>query len=322
MRTPLALTSLLITLPLWAQPADLPAPALWVQDDQLQFQGNLKIPTALLEAHHLGMLRALGNGLVLWTVEERDDTENFVQFSFNIANVTTGESRRFFKDLDPFGIGTAWYLQRAQLTPSGRAVLLRVRLSGTGGFVNVYKLMLEPPFYWYELPEETDVWDSASADGLVQARPYWALTADWRSAPTEREARYGTVIVAGQTTPQGRKLWEVPSWRQMPPYAQTDLTSTTVSPDGRHVVFTNPNGLWLVSVRGGEPQPLLPEGLGPIYLYENPVWASDGSGVYVTAYEYSNNDVRNVSLRFVALTAPGQAQLVASNATRLCIPTP
>ncbi len=318
MRASLALTALLIALPLGAQPADLPAPALWVQDDQVHFQGNLKIPTALLQAHHLGMLRALGHGLVLWTVEERDDMENFVQFTCNIANVTTGEDHRFFKDLDPFGIGTAWYLQRAQLTPSGRAVLLRVRLSGTGGFINVYKLMLEPPFYWYELPEDTVVWDSASADGSVQARPYWALTADWRSAPTEREARYGTVIVAGKSTPQGRKLWEVRSWRQMPPYAQTDLTSTAVSPDGRHVAFTNPNGLWLVSVRGGEPRQLCPDDLVAAATCDNVVWSPDGLDIYVTVTKSTDD----VSLMRVDPASPGQAQLVRPNSRLLCIPTP
>jgi hypothetical protein len=309
---------LALTAPLWAQAPDLPPTCLWVQDGQLQFRGNLKVPAALLEAHHIGMLRALGNGRVLWTVEERDDTENFVQFTFNIANVTTGENHRFFQNLDPFGIGTAWYLQRAQMTASGRAVLLRVRLAGTGGFINVYKLMLEPPYYWYALPEETDVWDSASADGSVRAKPYWASTADWRSAPTERESRYGTVIVAGKSTPQGRKLWEVASWRQMPPYAQTDLTSAAVSPDGRQVAFTNPSGLSLAPVQGGAPQQLLPDNLATTTTCASPVWSPDGQGLYVTL----TNNANETSLQRVDLASPGQLQLVRAHARLLCIPTP
>lgn len=319
MRTRLTWAFLLtLATPLWAQAADLPPTCLWVQDDQVQFQGGLKLPAELLAAQHIGMLRPLGNGLVLWTVEQRDDTENFVQFALNIANVRTGENHRFFKTLDPFGIGTAWVLQRAELKPSGRAVLLRVRLSGTGGFINVYKLMLEPPFYWYALPEDTDVWDSASADGSVKARPYWASTADWRSAPAEREGRYGTVIVAGKTTPQGRKLWEVQSWRQVPPYAQTDITSAAVSPDGRQVAFTNPNGLWLASVQGGAPRQLLPDGLVAAAVCEHPVWSPDGHGVHVTIAR----SVDEVSIQRVDVASPGQAQLVRDHAKLLCIPAP
>jgi len=317
MRMTLVVLMLLLVAPLVAQEAALPPTCLWVQDGKVQWQGNLRVPAELLAAGHIGMLRPLGQGLVLWTIEERDDTGNFVQFGFHVANVVTGEDHRFFKDLDPFGIGTAWALQRAELKPSGRAVLLRVRLSGTGGFINVYKLMLEPPYYWYALPEETDVWDSASADGSVHARPYWELAADWRSAPAEREARYGTVIVAGQSTPQGRKLWTVQSWRQMPPHAQTDLTSAVVSPDGRQVACTNPNGLWLASVQGGEPRRLLPDDIAAAATCETPVWSPDGLGVYVTVAKSTDE----VSIQRVDLAAPKQAQVVRANAKLLCIPT-
>ncbi|MCE5240591.1 hypothetical protein LLH23_19195 [bacterium] len=321
MRTPLALTALLTALPLYAQTAALPPTCLWVQEGRVQCQGDVKAPPELLAAEHLGMLRALGRGLVLWTVEERDDTGNLVQFALHVANVRTGGNHRFFKDLDPFGVGTDWRLQRAELTASGRAVLLRVRLPGTGAFIAVYKLMLEPPYYWYALPEETEVWDSAAADGSAKARPYWALAADWRAAATEREGRYATVIVAGKSTPQGRKLWEARTCRDLPPYAETDITSAVVSPDGRQVAFTNPRGLWLVPVAGREPRQILPEGSAPVCVYENPVWSSDGRGLYVTVSEYGSGNTRSTSLKLVDPANPGQATLAGADARLLCIPT-
>jgi hypothetical protein len=315
-RVLLVALTLLLVAPLTAQDTSLPPACLWVQEGRVQFQGDLKVPQELLAAEHVGMLRPLGRGLLLWTVEQRDDTENFVQFSLSLANLRTGENHRFFKILDPFGIGTAWYLQRAELKPSGQAVLLRVRLAGTGGFINVYKLMLEPPYYWYELPEETDVWDSAAADGSVRARPTWDSTPDWRSAPTEREGRYGTVVVAGKSTPQGRKLWEVKSWRETPPYAQTDLTSAAVSPDGRQVAFTNPQGLWLAAVQGGDPLQLMPEDVVASAVCENPVWSADGQAVYVSVVK----SISDVSIQRVDIAQPGQAQRVRDNAKLLCLP--
>jgi hypothetical protein len=312
---------LMLATAVWAQEVALPAACLWVQAGRVQSQGDVKVPPALGEATHIGMLRSLGQGLVLWTVDDRDDTGNLVDFSLSIANVTTGESKQYLKGLDPFGIGTDWMLQRAELTPSGKAVLLRVRLAGTGGFVGVYKLMLEPPCYWYEMNEGTDAWDSVSADGMVKARPSWSLTPDYRTAPTERDARAGTVIVAGKSSPTGRNLWSVKTWRKIPPYAEWDLGRAVVSPDGKQVAFTNPRGLWLAGVGGGEPKLLLPEAKGPVYAYDDPVWSSDGKGVYVTVTEYSNNDVRGVSLKWVGPAAPGKATVARPDAKMLCIPT-
>lgn len=303
--------ALALLLPLAAMAADLPPDCLYVQDGQVQVQGSLQAPAELLQARNVNMLRPLGRGLMLWTVEQRDDTGNLIQFALHLADLRAGTNQQLLKGLDPFGIGTDWMLQRAALQPSGKALLLRVRLGGTGGFVNVYKLMLDGERYFYAMDEGTVVWDSASADGSVVARPYWELAPDWQTAANEREAKYATIIVAGKNTPQGRKLWEIKHHTDIARWAQPDIDSTAVSPDGRSVAYANPEGLWLAAVSGGEPKLLLPAG-EPARYYETPVWHPDGSGIYAI--------VNGGGLIYVNIAEPGLAQPVAPDVTGLCIP--
>jgi len=317
-RLALCLAAALCAISLWAQEAQLPPTCLFIERGRAQFQGDLKLPAEMLQAEHVALLRALGRGLVLWTVQQRDDTGDLIEFALHIADVTTGGNRQYLKGLDPFGIGTEWYLTRATLTASGRAVLVRVRLAGSGGFINVYKLMLEPPHYWYEMAEDTPVWNSQSADGSVQARPVWELTPDWQAVSTERQARYATVIVAGKSTPEGRKLWTVQSSRAIPDWAQPDIDETAVSPDGKLVAFANPRGLWLAPVRGGEPKLLLPSGAGPVQRYHNLVWNEAGSGLYFTSRHLTDEGAPG--LQYLAVNAPGAATIVKPSAENLCLP--
>ncbi|MEN6642755.1 MAG: hypothetical protein ABFE08_09940 [Armatimonadia bacterium] len=295
----------------------LPHDCLWIEDGQVQVQGaGIAAPPELAGARNVELLKPLRDGLLAWTTEARDDTGNLIEFSLNLANVRTGENRRLLKGLDPFGEGTDWTLQRVQLTASGKALLLRIRLSGAGGFVSVYKLLLTPPYIMHPVNEETLVWDDVAADGSLKATPTWELTPDWQQAPAEREARYGSIIVAGKTTPQGRLVWQIGKFSEIPDWADRDITGVATAPDLKRIAYTNARGVWLVGLKG-EPQSLF--AAGEAEGFGDPVWHPDGSGVFVTRNLYLGDGSRRSSVWFVPADGLGQREVVKAQGRGFCL---
>jgi len=295
----------------------LPEDCLWVEDGQVQVQGTgIAAPPELMGARNVEVLKPLRDGLLAWTTEARDDTGNLIEFSLNLANVRTGENRRLLKGLDPFGEGTDWTLQRVQLTESGKALLLRIRLSGTGGFVSVYKLLLSPPYIMHPVDEGTLVWDDMAADGSLKAVPTWELTPDWQQAPTERDARFGTIIAAGKTTPQGRSLWQIRTFSEIPDWADRDVSGVAIAPDLKRLAYANARGVWMVGLRG-EPQSLFGAGEGEGFA--NPVWHPDGEGVFVTRSLYLRDGSSRASIWFIPADASGQREVVKERGRGFCM---
>lgn len=319
LRASLPVLALLLALgatPL-AAALDLPPDSLWLEEDGVKVQGpTLKVPPQLLLADHVTLLAPVGRGLVVYSSEERDDNDSLVHFALDLADLRNGTNRRLLHGLDPFGEGTDWHLQRVQLTDSGRALLLRVRLPGTGRFVQVYKYLLDGSCPMHAVDESTPVWSDASADGSVRVRPTWGLTED---APqlSDNERRYGSLIVAGRSTPAGRWLWRIARHDQIPPWAEAEISDVALSPDGRQAAYTNGSGLWLVQVAGGTPRAALQMPSGD-YVLSQPVFNRDGKGLYFSVRQYVDQPQLRRMVSYVDL-ATGVGAVPREGAWGLCL---
>ena len=129
-----------------ATAVELPQDCLWVEEGTVKVRGpRLQAPPELLRAEHLSLLTPVGKGLLLWAVEQRDETGELTEFRLSLADLKRGRNLELINRTDPFGEGSGWLLQRAQLAEGGKVVLLKIRLTGSGGFSVVYRLRLENP---------------------------------------------------------------------------------------------------------------------------------------------------------------------------------
>lgn len=314
------LAALLILTSLAATAAfafDLPSDSLWLAEGQVKAKGAaLHVPAEMAQATNVATLQAVGKGLVAWTVQQRDADSRIRSFELHLAGVKTGTDRLLLKGVDPFRQGPEWWLQRVQLSESGKALLVRIRLSGSGGFVAVHKVLLDGSGQHYPVPEGTPVWSDISADGRTKVMPTWGLTAD---APhlADNQRKFGSLIVADQRRPRGRWLWKIAHYADIPQWAGYEIESPALSPDGRQIAYACAAGLWVVPVAGGTPRRILEMPTADIVI-DNPVWARDGAGVYFTGVRYSDPSAHEM-LSYVPLKG-GQAATPREGVGRLCLP--
>ncbi|MEI6500896.1 MAG: hypothetical protein WCP21_07695 [Armatimonadota bacterium] len=314
------LVTLLILASLAATSAfafDLPDNSLWLAEGRVRTQGAaLQVPAEMLQATNVNTLQAVGKALVVWTVQQRDADSKILSFELHLADVERGTDRLLLKGVDPFGQGPEWWLQRVQLSKSGKALLVRIRLSGSGGFVEVHKLLLDGSGAHYPVPEGTPVWSDISADGSTQVMPTWGLTAD---APhlADNQRKFGSLIVADTHHPQGRWLWKIAHYADIPQWAGYEIESPALSPDGKQIAYACAAGLWVVPVAGGTPRLVVPMPTADIVV-DDLVWARDGSGVYFTGVRYADPGAREM-ISYVPLKG-GLAWTVRGDAGRLCLP--
>lgn len=300
-----------------AMALDLPDNCLWLEGGKIKSQGAaLQVPAEMLGATGVNSLQAVGKGLVVWAVDQRDGDGNILSFALHLADVRHGTDQLVLKGVDPFGQGSEWWLLRAQLSESGRALYAKIQLSGTGRFTEVHKLLLDGSGEHYRVPESTPVWSDVSADGSVKVMPTWALTPD---APhvADNQRKFGSLIVADKRSPKGRWLWKIAHYADIPPWAGYEIEGAVLSPDGKLIVYTCASGLWVVPVAGGTPRLVVPMPPGDIVI-DGPVWARDASGVYFTGVRYADPGAHEM-IGYVPLKG-GLARTVREDAGRLCLP--
>lgn len=302
-----------------AQGPALPEDCLWLEHGRVRVQGEgLRIPPQMQAAEKVAALFSVGPRLVAWTEEQRDEYGGLQTFRLHLADLAKAENRALI-GTPSFLAGGEWWLEAVNLDTQGGRLLLRLRESGTGYFSETYAVSLAPPHEVTPSPG-TLVWDSASADGSRRAVATWGLADDCeRLGLPETQCRFASLLVASRGEETGRLLWQVAHHDQVPPWAERYITSVAVSPDGGHLAYVNPLGLWLVSLEDeAPPTAWLALAPGSSVALAGVVWARDGAGIYFTA---RRGWAQSPSIYYLARgkTSPVRLQ---PGAERLCLVQP
>ncbi len=290
----------------------LPEGSLWTQDGRVCHRGSFRLPPALQAAAAVARLIPITPAELVWTEERRDADGNVTRFRMCLANLRTAKSEELLSGADPFAGGPDWRLLGVNLTPDRSALIVRIRMSGSGGFSAVHRVRLKSPHVVSAAPESTCVWDSRSASGDIRVTSGWALAT--RGAHlADNQRKYATLIVGDPAHPRGRPRWQVADPAAIPAWAQRDISSCAVAPDGKSAAYLNPIGLWKASLRSGA----TPARQWPTPAGEHCtglVWARDGQGVFFTR-QPSGGKPSLVYVRF----GTARAQLVLAGAENLCL---
>jgi hypothetical protein len=146
--------------------------------------------------------------------------------------------------------------------------------------------------------------------------PTWALTPDGEDRP-DRERKYGSLVVATRGRPEGRQLWAIAHYKQIPEWADYETSGAALSPDARQAAYASASGVWLVPVAGGTPRRLASPGEGQ--GFGDVAWGRDGKAVYFTRVTYGDGKATH-SLECVALVKDAQPFIVKPDAQQLCLP--
>ncbi len=268
------------------------------------------------EAKLVTLLFPVGGGKVVWIEETRMNNEFQTTFRLNLADLKQGTSRRLLDSPEPLGGDTPIHIEAANLKEDASALLVRLRLSGSGYFSEEWQVTLADQPQTSAL-EDATVWDGQSADGSVRAAASWAIMADeGRTRQESRDRRYGVLILATPGHPEGQPTWKLWSRNDLRFWQERYITSVSVAPDGSRVAYINPRGLWLYQVTGGTPSRRLELVPGKPLSFKGVVFAPDGAGLYLTL----RRDPEGPPAIYYLPVDSGNPRLVQAGAQGLCLP--
>ncbi len=298
------------------EPPALPPNSLWIESGRVNWNGpDLLVPPEMSAAQAVTALLTVGPGQVVWIEETRQNDETPTSFRLHLADLRRGTSRQLLGTPESLGGDAPFRVEAARLNEDGSALLLRLRLAGSGYHSEVRRITLESAPQ-VSLLDNVTVWDSQSADGSVQAAASWAIGESATTADAGGpERRYGVLVLSTPAQLKERHSWRVGAYDEIRPWQEPYFAAVAVAPDGSRVAYINPHGLWLYRPGGGEPTARLELALGKSLSLEGVVWAREGAGLYLTV---RRGDQAQPAIYWLP-TDRGYPRLVREGAERLCL---